>query len=400
MLDTGADRPGRSVRSGGCGPHRPCRRASGIPRPRPRSRRARGRGLVRLRRRTSVTSARRHLNDAQFAQSVLMPRFSTLRTLCANSASVTVESCGRPSRQLVPIIRSPAMGGVLACRMIDLLTPPVAVERPADPTDRDTARYVRSYLIMRVLVGALGIALPFVLVLSDGLVFDGDPFPRDSLSTYYYSGARAVRRHAQRHGDFLHHLQGRRPQPRQHVEHRRGDRRAPGCRVPDGEARRCAGVDAAAGLARRVGRAVHPLHRGRRVHRVAGGDLLLLRNPRRQSAAPRRQAVAGVLAAFPLDVCRVIAAAIVFIVVTGIAGGPDKSLLIGEAVSVWAFGVSWLAKGLELDLLRDRDADGAARRRSGCLRRPSDFALATARARLSPRTRREPWTSKASPASP
>ena len=48
----------------------------------------------------------------------------------------------------------------------------------------------------------------------------------------------------------------------------------------------------------------------------------------------------------------VIAAAIVFIVVTGLAGGPDKSLLIGEAVSVWAFGVSWLAKGLELDLLR------------------------------------------------
>ena len=61
--------------------------------------------------------------------------------------------------------------------MIDLLTPPVAVERPADPTDRDTACYVRSYLIMRVLVGVLGIALPFVLVLSDGLVFDGDPFP-------------------------------------------------------------------------------------------------------------------------------------------------------------------------------------------------------------------------------
>ena len=32
--------------------------------------------------------------------------------------------------------------------------------------------------------------------------------------------------------------------------------------------------------------------------------------------------------------------------------GPAESLLIGEAVSVWAFGVSWLWKGLEVDMLR------------------------------------------------
>ena len=38
---------------------------------------------------------------------------------------------------------------------------------------------------MRVFVGALGIALPFMLVLSDGLAFDGDPVPHGSLSAYY-----------------------------------------------------------------------------------------------------------------------------------------------------------------------------------------------------------------------
>jgi hypothetical protein len=44
--------------------------------------------------------------------------------------------------------------------MIDLLNPEVTVgPRPTDP---ETSRYVRSYLIMRVFVGALGVALlPF-----------------------------------------------------------------------------------------------------------------------------------------------------------------------------------------------------------------------------------------------
>ncbi len=74
--------------------------------------------------------------------------------------------------------------------MIDLLRPEVTVE--LRPSDREGSRYVRSYLIMRLLVGALGVALPFVLVLCDGLWFDGDPFPRDSLSAYYYSGVREL----------------------------------------------------------------------------------------------------------------------------------------------------------------------------------------------------------------
>jgi hypothetical protein len=61
--------------------------------------------------------------------------------------------------------------------------------RPADPA---TARYVRSFLIMRTLVGVLGIALPILLVLVDGVWFDAGPFLRESLSAYYYSGAREL----------------------------------------------------------------------------------------------------------------------------------------------------------------------------------------------------------------
>ena len=74
--------------------------------------------------------------------------------------------------------------------MREFLTPVEAVHpRSEDP---DAARYVRAFLILRVMVGALGIALPFALVLIDGLWFDGNRFPRTSLSAYYYSGVREL----------------------------------------------------------------------------------------------------------------------------------------------------------------------------------------------------------------
>src|SRR5215212_5638041 len=68
---------------------------------------------------------------------------------------------------------------------------PVVTVHPR-PADSDMARYVRSFLIMRTLVGVLGIALPILLVLVDGVWFDGSPFLRESLSTYYCSGAREL----------------------------------------------------------------------------------------------------------------------------------------------------------------------------------------------------------------
>jgi hypothetical protein len=39
--------------------------------------------------------------------------------------------------------------------------------------------------------------------------------------------------------------------------------------------------------------------------------------------------------------------------VTALAGGPTRSALIGQTVAAWAFGASWLLKGLELDMLFD-----------------------------------------------
>lgn len=65
---------------------------------------------------------------------------------------------------------------------------PAAGERP--PAQSGEGRYVRSFLFERLLVGALGMALPFALIFLDRLLFHGHPFPRDSESAYYYSGMR------------------------------------------------------------------------------------------------------------------------------------------------------------------------------------------------------------------
>lgn len=242
--------------------------------------------------------------------------------------------------------------------MIDMLEPDLASD--PRPTDPGTARYVRSFLIMRVLVGALAVALPFLLVLGDGLVLGGDPFPRTSLSSYYYSGVREVFVGTlSATGVFL-------------ITYKVAERTldntlstAAGLAVvvvalfPTGVP---ADVGELTPLQDRLGESVVET-----IHYVAAAAFILAlavisfffgvregaRPPRGGARSPefwRRYhwACAGA-----------IGAALAFIGLTELVGGPPNSLLYGEAVAVWAFGASWLAKGLELDFLR---ASNLARR--------------------------------------
>jgi hypothetical protein len=62
--------------------------------------------------------------------------------------------------------------------------------RPDPETNPDGARYTRTFLWMRLGVGALGLVLPVVLIILDSVVFEGHPFIRGSMSAYYYSGMR------------------------------------------------------------------------------------------------------------------------------------------------------------------------------------------------------------------
>jgi hypothetical protein len=77
----------------------------------------------------------------------------------------------------------------LARTIRGLLTPEtVTPPRPAGPAAKESI--VRSYLLMRVIVGALGVLLPVGLLLGDWLFLGGNVSLRGSLSAYYYSGMR------------------------------------------------------------------------------------------------------------------------------------------------------------------------------------------------------------------
>ncbi|HWB36267.1 MAG TPA: hypothetical protein VHA75_09605 [Rugosimonospora sp.] len=60
------------------------------------------------------------------------------------------------------------------------------------PVPDDRILYLRSYLLMRAVIGFLGIALPIALLLGDGFLFKGVRPARGSLSAYYYSGMRDI----------------------------------------------------------------------------------------------------------------------------------------------------------------------------------------------------------------
>jgi hypothetical protein len=74
--------------------------------------------------------------------------------------------------------------------MNDWLRPVTVTEARPGPADPAKLLYVRSYLVMRLGVGVLGLALPFLLILVDLPLSSDRPIPRDSLSAYYFAGVR------------------------------------------------------------------------------------------------------------------------------------------------------------------------------------------------------------------
>lgn len=231
------------------------------------------------------------------------------------------------------------------------LQPELTVE--PRPTDPDTSRYVRSYLIMRAVVGALAVALPFLLVLGDGLAFDGDPFPRTSLSSYYYSGVREL---------FVGTLSATAIFL---VTYKVATRSL------DNTLSLLAGAAALVvalfptGLPPDVTE-LTPLQdlfgepSVEVVHYVAAAIFIGSLAPisfffgvREGGREPREGKRPPTFWRYYHWACTAaIVAALLWIVATEVFGGPRNSLLYGEAVAVWAFGASWLMKGLELDILR------------------------------------------------
>src|SRR5690554_1749395 len=66
--------------------------------------------------------------------------------------------------------------------------------RPDDLTDTSdpTVLYVRSYLLIRTLVGLLGILLPLLFIVGEAAYLRGGVHVRGSLSAYYHTSMRDI----------------------------------------------------------------------------------------------------------------------------------------------------------------------------------------------------------------
>jgi hypothetical protein len=233
--------------------------------------------------------------------------------------------------------------------------------RPADPQTVE-ARYVRSYLILRMFVGLLGVALPFVLVLVDKVAFHGSPFPRGSLSAYYYSGMREVFVGTlSAIGVFLIAYK---------VAERNLDNTLSAVAgfaalvIPVFPTRRPSHTIQLTPLQDLLGESVvKEIHFIASVVFLASLAVMSFFFGKREGARPPREGARSpkFWQWFHWTCAGLIAAALAWMGVTALVGGPSRSVLIGQTVSAWAFGASWLMKGLELDMLFGRPRAREAR---------------------------------------
>jgi hypothetical protein len=234
---------------------------------------------------------------------------------------------------------------------------PQSPPRP-DPRDPEKVRYLRSYLLMRAVIGFNGIALPVMLLVGDWIFLQGGVLPRGSLSAYYHSGMRDL---------FVGSLCAT---ALFLITYRVFER------ISDNALSTVAGVAA-------LGVALFPTGRPPNsespltplqsklgestvtaIHFTCAAIFIVALAITSYSFGVREgnrsRSRDGHLAKGSPEFWRTfhwlcalaIVLAVVFILVTQISGWFDRySLIIGETVAVFAFGASWLAKGLELDML-------------------------------------------------
>jgi hypothetical protein len=238
----------------------------------------------------------------------------------------------------------------------------------ADQNARGRILYLRSYFVMRALIGLIGVGLPVLLLVGDWLFLQGTPRARGSLSAYYYSGM---------HDAFVGILFATAIfLVTYKVVERRLDNALSilaGIAVmgvalfPTGRPR---GEGSLTPLQQSLGESTVAI-----VHFTCAGVFIVLlaiisycfgvdEGGRTQRRGHGRTMLPPTFwRRFHKLSALVIVLSVVFMAVTKWRGWfDDYSLLVGESVAVLAFGVSWLMKGMELDVLFGRnppvDADG------------------------------------------
>jgi hypothetical protein len=77
-------------------------------------------------------------------------------------------------------------------RLEPWLTPAQQTPRNRPAPHTRAGQYDRSFLTMRLIIGFIGVTLPFALWLVDWWLFSGHPHPRNSESVYYFSTVREL----------------------------------------------------------------------------------------------------------------------------------------------------------------------------------------------------------------
>lgn len=235
---------------------------------------------------------------------------------------------------------------------------PETGERPDPSLHPVAARYVRSFLWLRILVGILGIMLPLLVVLVDHYGYGGSPFPRGSVSIYYYASMRDVFvATVAAMGIFF-------------VVYKIGEWNR------DAIASTLAGLGAIVisqfptlppnpapnGYPTLLQGAVG-VHLTSEIHYIASGVFLgglaaiSFDFARREGSRPQREG-RQLLSSQAWEIFHYVCTGAMLVALGWILftsflwdGSPSYSTLIGEWIASWAFGFSWLCKGSELDML-------------------------------------------------
>ena len=224
-------------------------------------------------------------------------------------------------------------------------------ERPP-AADTGALMYVRSYLLMRLVIGIVGVLLPVSLLVGDWWFVDGRPTTRGSLSAYYHSGMRDVLVAALAViGLFLLTYMAL------HYNWDNVLSMVAGLAAVGAAMFPTDGGEVLTPLQRELGETlVARVHYGCAAVFILSLAAISWRFGTREHARPNRTADQQTGWWLYHRACSVtVVLAVVFIAVTQTTGVWDSySILVGETVAALAFGLSWFVKGAELDVLLGR----------------------------------------------
>ncbi len=243
--------------------------------------------------------------------------------------------------------------------------PPAAIRPSAGSYE---ARYIRSFLVIRLIIGFLGLTLPFVLIFVDKLLFHGDHerWPRGSESVYYYSGMREV--FTVSIGTIAFFLLTYKITERNLDNTLSVFAGAAGLLIPLFPTHR-PGAAATQFPYTDLQKLFHDRGWTAYVHYSAtsafiaglGGIIVLFGQREGIRVARKTHFTPTSWKRFHYTCAELIALAAAWIVVTNWVwhGGPRISMLLGEGLATAAFGASWLAKGSEIRYVLGKDESPA-----------------------------------------